>query len=107
MNTHKQFEFSQSRRYGIIIAIGFFLLSFTVGWAWGWWKFAVSSVGIIFSLGFSNPDTFASDLGLRLRKADIVYGSLSFLIVGAIACWIIPIILRPAGYVAGDSENYL
>ena len=81
-----------------------FLVPYTLGWAWGWWKFVGSSIVIVLLWRRSRPKTFMTDLGFRLRHTDLALAILSLLVVGIIASQLIPGILRHHGYVLGRSD---
>jgi membrane protease YdiL (CAAX protease family) len=77
-----------------------FLVPYTIGWSWGWWKFALSALLILLLWWWAKPVTFRGDLGLRLGMADLLMGSLVIVVVGLTARLIVPGILRPHGYTA-------
>ena len=81
-----------------------FLVPYTLGWAWGWWKFVGSSIAIVLLWRCSRPKTFMTDLGFRLRYTDLALAILSLLVVGIIASRLIPGVLRPHGYVLGHRD---
>jgi len=60
---------------------------------------------IILSLRWARRRTFTSDLGIHMGKRDIGLGGASLLVVGVIASYAIPKILRPLGYAPGISND--
>jgi hypothetical protein len=60
---------------------------------------------IILSLRWARRRTFTSDLGIHMGKMDIGLGGASLLVVGVIASYAIPKILRPLGYAPGISND--
>lgn len=82
-----------------------FLIPYTV--AWGWWKFAGSSLAIGLLWRWAKPGGFAADLGIRLRREDICRGVLSLLAVGLIASYLIPGVLREHGYAPALHSNLM
>lgn len=84
---------------GVLLVLAF-LVPYTIGWSWGWWKFALSALLILLLWRWAKPATFRGDLGLRLGMTDLFMGGLAFLVVGLAASLVIPGILRPHGYTA-------
>jgi hypothetical protein len=84
---------------GVLLVLAF-LVPYTIGWSWGWWKFALSASLILILWWWAKPVTFRRDLGLRLGMADLFMGSLAVVVVGLTASLVIPGILRPHGYTA-------
>jgi len=82
-----------------------FLIPYTLGWSWGWWKFGGSSLAIVLLWRWAKPGGFATDLGIRLRRVDVCLGVLSLLAVGIIASYLIPGVLRQHGYVAAPHSS--
>ncbi len=82
-----------------------FLIPYTVGWSWGWWKFAASSLAIGLLWRWAKPGGFATDFGIRLHRVDVFLGGLSLLAVGIIASYLIPGVLRQHGYVPAPHSS--
>lgn len=89
--------------YAVVILV--FLMPYTLGLAWGWWKFAGSSLVIVLLWRWAKPRGFTGDLGIRLRRADLGLAMLSLLIVGVTASYLIPGVLRHHGYVQGPQSD--
>jgi hypothetical protein len=83
-----------------------FLIPYTLGWAWGWWKFAGSSIFIVLLWRWAKPKDFARDLGIRVRQADLALAVLSLLVVGMIARHLIPGVVGRHGYVTGHPDPF-
>jgi len=107
MSELSRLQSSRYRTVGVFFTIAAFLLPYTVGWSWGWWKFELSSLAIILSLCWATPKTFLSDLGIRPRKSDIGLAVISLLFVGVVASYVIPKILRPLGYAPGRPYSHM
>jgi hypothetical protein len=93
------------RTAAVFFAIAAFLVPYTLGWGLGWWKFAGASLAIILCLRLARPQTFMSDLGIRMGKADIGLAGIALLFVGVIAAFLIPGVLLHVGYVPGSSAS--
>lgn len=89
----------------MVFAIAAFLAPYTLGWGWDWWKFAGASIAIFLCFRWARPQTFVSELGLRMGRADLCLGGASLLLTGLVAGHLIPRILRPLGYAAGTSDT--
>ena len=89
--------------YAAVILL--FLIPYTLGWSWGWWKFSGSSLTIVLLWRWAKPGGFAADLGIRLHRVDVCLGVLSLLAVGIIASYLIPGVLRQHGYVAAPHSS--
>jgi hypothetical protein len=107
MNELSRLQSSRWRTVGMLFAIVAFLVPYTVGWGWGWWKFVGASLVIILSMRWAKPQTFISELGIRIYKADIGLAGISLLLVGVIASYVIPKILHPLGYVPGIPYSHV
>ena len=94
------------RTAGVSLAITAFLVPYTLGWGWAWWKFAGASLAIILSLCWANPKDSVSKLGLRMGRIDIGLAVLSLFSVGLMAAYVIPHILRSFGYAADISYSH-
>lgn len=81
-----------------------FLVPYTLGWAWGWWKFAGSSIVIVLLWRWAKPRDFARDLGIQGRQADLALAILLLLVVGMIARHLIPRVVGRHGYVMGHPD---
>ena len=80
------------------------LVPYTLGWAWGWWKFAGASTGVVLLWRWARPEGFTADLGLRVRQSDFALALSSLLVVGIGASCLIPSILRQHGYIRGPED---
>jgi membrane protease YdiL (CAAX protease family) len=93
------------RQLGVfVVALLAFLAPYTLGWAWGWWKFAGSCIVIVLLWRWARPKAFMSDLGIRFRRIDLGLAVFSLLVVGIIARHLIPGVVRQHGYVVGRSD---
>jgi CAAX prenyl protease-like protein len=91
---------------GVLVILAFFV-PYSIGWDWPWCKFGISSLGIVVLWRWARPSSFAVDLGIRLRIADLALGSLAVLVTGVIASYVIPEVLRRNGYEAGPHSDPL
>lgn len=89
---------------GVLLLLAFFV-PYTIGWSWGWWKFALAALLILALWRWAKPTTFRADLGLRWGVADLFIGGLAFVAVGLAATFVIPELLRPHGYAAGPHSD--
>jgi membrane protease YdiL (CAAX protease family) len=81
-----------------------FLVPYSVGWAWGWWKFAGTTTLIVLLWRWARPEDFTADLGIRVRRTDLMLAISTLLVVGIGAGLLIPVILRQHGYVPGHTN---
>jgi membrane protease YdiL (CAAX protease family) len=81
-----------------------FSVPYTLGWAWGWWKFAAASMGAVLLWRWARPEHFAADLGIRVRRIDFAMALSLLLVVGIGAGCLIPGILRQHGYIRGHTD---
>jgi membrane protease YdiL (CAAX protease family) len=81
-----------------------FLVPYTLGWAWGWWKFAGASIGVVLLWRWARPEGFVADLGIRVRRIDFAWALSLLLVVGIGASCLIPRILRQHGYIRGHND---
>jgi membrane protease YdiL (CAAX protease family) len=96
---------STARKISIYLAVLFiFLVPYTLGWSWGWWKFAGASTVIVLLLRWARPQNFRADLGIRVSRRDLFWATSALLVAGISAGYLIPGILRQHGYFRGGSD---
>src|SRR5579859_5527733 len=81
-----------------------FVVPYTVGWAWGWWKFVASSIVIVLLWHWARPNGFMRELGIPFRRTDLGLAIFSLFVVGIIARHLIPSVILPHGYVVGRGD---
>jgi membrane protease YdiL (CAAX protease family) len=89
--------------YAAVILL--FLVPYTLGWSWGWWKFGGSSLAIVLLWRWAKPGGYTTELGIRLRCFDVCLWVLSLLAVGIMASYLIPGVLRQHGYVPAPHSS--
>lgn len=86
------------RQVAICLAVFLvFLIPYTLGWAWGWWKFVGTSALIVILWRWARPHGFEAD-GIQGRRTDFALAISSLLVVGIGASLLIPAILLRHGY---------
>jgi membrane protease YdiL (CAAX protease family) len=63
----KHIDTIPKRFWAISLAYLAFLLPYTLGWSWNWWKFPVVAIGIVLVMRFGDPEHYAESLGLRFK----------------------------------------
>jgi membrane protease YdiL (CAAX protease family) len=81
-----------------------FLVPYTLGWGWDWWKFGATSAAIVLLWRWASPDGFTADLGIRWCRLDFGLAIVSLLVAGISASRLIPHILQQHGYVSGHTD---
>ena len=102
--TRSSFAFGPRQRWMSFVVLLVFLVPYTLGWGWDWWKFGATSAVIVLLWRWASPDGFTADLGIRWRRLDFGLAILSLLVAGIGASRLIPHILQQHGYVSVHTD---